>query len=67
MMLYCFLMLSIPLIIYFLIQEWLLLGTVLVVVMFAIFMGMLWLSEYEDENEDARNKNSARVRSTNRY
>ncbi|WP_282939378.1 hypothetical protein [Paenibacillus sp. RC67] len=67
MTLYCLLMLSIPLIIYCLIQEWLLQGTILVVVMFAIFMGMLWLSEYEDKNEDARDKNTARIRSTNRY
>jgi len=64
---YCLLMLSIPLLLYFEIQDWLLPGTILVVVMFALGMGMLWLSDYEDEQAaKAKHEPSARMRSMDR-
>ncbi|WP_028552378.1 hypothetical protein [Paenibacillus sp. UNC451MF] len=65
-LLYCLLMICIPLIIYFEIQGRLLAGILLVVLMFVIAMSRLWLSEYEDESLDAQNSNSSRMRSTDK-
>lgn len=59
LMLYCLLMLCIPVILYCLVQEWLLFGILSGMVMFTLFMGMLWLSENEEESREVKDDHLA--------